>query len=48
MTTRATFIAPPQAADDLRARLEQGRLDKRVGNRRLKLVGGKLVVDEGS
>ena len=45
---KATFTAPPQPADDLRTRLEQGRLRKRVGDRRLKLVGDQLVVDDGS
>lgn len=43
---RATFTAPPQPADDLRTRLDRGRLPKGVGDRRLKISGDKVVLDD--
>lgn len=43
---RATFTEAPQPADDLRSRLERGRLPKAVGDRRLKISGDKVVLDD--
>ena len=43
---RATFNAPPQPADDLRTRLDRGRLPKGVGDRRLKISGDEVVLDD--